>query len=1004
VYCAAIVETLPQQGHDKRSPHEIKKGYLPDPEVLFIHVFGCPVQYEPHGGALHKRGRKTEWGYFVGVQWPMVLVLRPEDGKVMSVSRKKVLCHEEIYATFDATKGKTPIADIEAFKMDLDSVRGEVEGLNKIGDFKKLYNIPDHVLSVKFLDDYKRNPEFNEASPTNPPRKMIEAISPHPTVQGENSVELVDAMNSDLLMEEMARVKENLKKMDAEDGRAEAILRALNKLEEELGNEAQRKGCLKRKRKPKMGDVDSANIVDQERSNHIQWHLTDSEKAVPESPERKMIKRKVRRTREDGEQSSAKIIELGDKVKILTKRFGAAYEKGRKKFTKGIVKGIVGRVYEVLWDGDSETMKSHITHLDKLIKEANPVGPMVAALVNKKIEVIELEVALEDVRRQIEGWFKSSTSLACILPILEVNAQLHGIANDEPGNWPKDFLQAMMKEDWREWVSAVKKEIESWHLFDAAKVVAFDEMERGATIIPLGELFTRKRCGKYKFRQIAMGNMLKKGRDYGETFSSTISGDGLRWFFSLAVTCGKVVKGWDATTGYLQSEQRVPIYAYLPSHHGFAELSFEALGTLRLHLMTVLKEEGIQGIRELSKQMKRDRRDRPKTVLKLNKSVYGIPDAGQAFSMFIQGLHKQKCGLEQSEMDPCIFYKIVKDVKTDLVKDYLVAITWVDDCRYFGTDDLVAEYEKTLTENCKCTLEGVAKEFVSIQIHHNVEGKTLELTQEDYWVKAVERFKEFLPSDGPKQRQVPLSPADEKLLVEPSEEEAKEASHLPYPNLLGVCQYPSAFTRLEMRYAMSILSRFRTKWGKKHFELLVKTLEYGYATRKMGLLYDGNLEKDKANVLEGFADSSLSLPRSQGCRLVMMNNAAISFTSKRHTTTDDSTAAAELTEQYLCACDVEGYRNLMQELGLRQDAPTVIWQDNQAAIQIAMNRGSLAKKTRAMDLRVMTIRNKIEDMKVVPMYLRTCEMIADIGTKALDPKLFTYLRDKLCGYWVKEEG
>jgi hypothetical protein len=94
----------------------------------------------------------------------MVLVLRPEDGKVMSVSRKKVLCHEEIYATFDATKGKTPIADIEAFKIDLDSVKGEVEGLN---------NIPDHVLSVKFLDDYKRNPEFNEASPANPPRKVV---------------------------------------------------------------------------------------------------------------------------------------------------------------------------------------------------------------------------------------------------------------------------------------------------------------------------------------------------------------------------------------------------------------------------------------------------------------------------------------------------------------------------------------------------------------------------------------------------------------------------------------------------------------------------------------------------------------------------------------------------------------------------------------------------------------------------------------------------------------
>ena len=328
----------------------------------------------------------------------------------------------------------------------------------------------------------------------------------------------------------------------------------------------------------------------------------------------------------------------------------------------------------------------------------------------------------------------------------------------------------MMKDDWREWISAIKKEIESWHLFDAADEVAYEDMVQGATIIPLGELFTRKRCGKYKFRQIAMGNMLKKGRDYGETFSSTISGDGIRWFFSLAVSCGKVVKGWDATTGYLQSEQRVPIYAYLPSHHGFADLEFEELGTLRLHLMQVLKEQGGQGIRDLAKQMKRDRRDRPKTVLKLNKSVYGIPDAGQAFSMFIQGLHKQKCGLLQSEMDPCIFYKITQDEKRNTVKGYLIAITWVDDCRYFGTADLVAEYEKVLLENCKCTLEGVAKEFVSIQIRHDMEARTLELTQEDYWVKAVERFKEFLPRAGHKERLVPLSPADERLLVEPSEE------------------------------------------------------------------------------------------------------------------------------------------------------------------------------------------------------------------------------------------
>ena len=79
---------------------------------------------------------------------------------------------------------------------------------------------------------------------------------------------------------------------------------------------------------------------------------------------------------------------------------------------------------------------------------------------------------------------------------------------------------------------------------------------------------------------------------------------------------------------------------------------------------------------------------------------------------------------------------------------------------------------------------------------------------------------------------------------------------------------------------MSVLSRWRTKWGKVHFAILVKSLEYGYETRKMGLKYDGNQAGDKTIVLEGYADSSLSLPRSQGCRTVVMNNAAVSLPRK----------------------------------------------------------------------------------------------------------------------------
>ena len=58
----------------------------------------------------------------------------------------------------------------------------------------------------------------------------------------------------------------------------------------------------------------------------------------------------------------------------------------------------------------------------------------------------------------------------------------------------------------------------------------------------------------------------------------------------------------------------------------------------------------------------------------------------------------------------------------------------------------------------------------------------------------------------------------------------------------------------------------------------------------------------------------------------------------------------------------------------------------------------MQRKTRATETRTLTIRNKVEDLKVVPIYVKTTEMIADIGTKALEPKLFTYLRNLVCGY------
>ncbi len=133
-----------------------------------------------------------------------------------------------------------------------------------------------------------------------------------------------------------------------------------------------------------------------------------------------------------------------------------------------------------------------------------------------------------------EPRYNSRISKDTILPILAVGSQLSQPSPVGKDSWLKDFYEALLRDDRRDWTQAVKNENDSWGMFEASSVIEFDTMEGGASIIPLGELFFVKRNGKYKFRKYALGNMLKEGKDYGDTFSSTVSGDGLRWFCALA--------------------------------------------------------------------------------------------------------------------------------------------------------------------------------------------------------------------------------------------------------------------------------------------------------------------------------------------------------------------------------------------------------------------------------------------------------------------------------------
>jgi hypothetical protein len=187
VWAAYLHDKLPQKKAGM-SPFEYRNHREPDLRLFFVHVFGCPCQYAPIEGAEHKRASKTEWAWFVGVQWPMVLLLRPEDNKVISVSRHKVHCHEEAYAKYDPSTGGNPLEHFAVPKVDLEGEKTKGENLQTIKEYKEKFKIPDHVLSVKCLSDFNRHPEINEALPrTAPPEKMEIFLVLNTAIRGRKS-------------------------------------------------------------------------------------------------------------------------------------------------------------------------------------------------------------------------------------------------------------------------------------------------------------------------------------------------------------------------------------------------------------------------------------------------------------------------------------------------------------------------------------------------------------------------------------------------------------------------------------------------------------------------------------------------------------------------------------------------------------------------------------------------------------------------------------------------
>ena len=364
------------------------------------------------------------------------------------------------------------------------------------------------------------------------------------------------------------------------------MINAIKEVRNAVMNNEMQEGHLKRGKKTKPSNICKTNIVMGKRSTKdVDLSLASEH----------LTKKKCVDTSDEQLQNDEDVNDRGMMV---------------GKPTRKLIKGDVVSTDPTRYDGDIPGSYSS-EHPDRV------VGRIVSNKQNKGMFRVrwDSDNSIEDTHWSHLVLEIPKISVETMLAILGDATELKSRPFDQTGKWPANFFEALVRSDWRDWVMAVKKENSGWIINQATSVVKYKDMKSGTRCIPLGELFSVKRDGKYKFRQIAFGNMLRPGKDYGETFASTVSADGMRWFFALACSTNLQIYGWDATVGYLQADLEIPVYAYLPSHHEYSELPMEELAVLRTRLLTLIQNEGVDGLKRFVTEHRRSTRRDPESVL-----------------------------------------------------------------------------------------------------------------------------------------------------------------------------------------------------------------------------------------------------------------------------------------------------------------------------------------------------------------------------------------------------
>ena len=142
----------------------------------------------------------------------------------------------------------------------------------------------------------------------------------------------------------------------------------------------------------------------------------------------------------------------------------------------------------------------------------------------------------------------------------------------------------------------------------------------------------------------------------------------------------------------------------------------------------------------------------------------------------------------------------------------------------------------------------------------------------------------------------------------------------------------------------------------------------------------------------GYVDSSWESRRSTSGFILYRNGGPIAWCSRKQKSTALSTAEAEIMAASEATKSILAIRLILRDMGKEIKGPTVLFEDNQAAIYFAQNEGTPARM-KHIDLREYFVQDHVLAGNVTLAKIASADNCADMFTKVMPKDGYCKHRD-----------